>query len=69
MAHTTTAERIGPQEARQHLDADPDALLVCAYDSREKFEQNHLEGAIPLDEFESQLGSLPKDREVIFYCA
>ena len=45
------------------------AMLVCAYDSEEKFEQNHLKGAIPLVEFESQVDSLPKDREIIFYCA
>jgi rhodanese-related sulfurtransferase len=69
MAHTTTVDRIDPREARQHLAADPNALLVCAYDSREKFEQNHLEGAIPLGEFESRAESLPRDREVIFYCA
>src|SRR5436190_977319 len=41
-------ERISPQEARRHLDADRNALLVCAYDSQEKFEQYHLEGAISL---------------------
>jgi hypothetical protein len=62
-------ERINPRQARQHLDADPNALLVCAYDSREKFEQNHLEGAISLEEFGDRAATLPRDREVIFYCA
>jgi hypothetical protein len=66
MAHI--AERIGPQEARQHV-ASGQALIVCAYDSQEKFDQNHLEGAIPLSEFESQVDALPKERELIFYCA
>jgi hypothetical protein len=37
-------ERINPRQARQHLDADPNALLD---DSREKFEQNHLEEPSP----------------------
>jgi hypothetical protein len=62
-------ERISPQHAQQRLNADPQAMLVCAYDSREKFEQNHLEGAIPLDEFEPQTETIPKNREIIFYCA
>ena len=62
------AEKIGPKEARQHMD-DNDALLVCAYDDQEKFENNHLEGAMSLSEFKSHAGSLSKDRELIFYCA
>jgi rhodanese-related sulfurtransferase len=66
MAHT--AERIEPREARRKVEAG-EALLVCAYDSREKFDQNHLEGAIPLQEFESQVDTIPKDREIFFYCA
>ena len=61
------APRIGPREAHQHIESG--AMLVCAYDSDEKFRQNHLEGAVSLEEFRSQVDSLPKDREVIFYCA
>ena len=65
---SSIAERINPQTARQ-LESNPDAMLVCAYDDSEKFEQNHLNGAVSLDELESQAGSLRKDREIIFYCA
>jgi rhodanese-related sulfurtransferase len=61
------AKRISPQEAKEHLKSG--ALLVCAYDSEAKFRQNHLEGAISLDEFKAREGSTPRDREVIFYCA
>lgn len=63
----TTTERISPQEAKRHLEAG--ALLVCAYDSQAKFQQNHLEGAISLDEFRTREESAPRDREIIFYCA
>src|SRR4051812_46226710 len=63
------ADRISPQEARRHLQADPNALLVCAYDSDEKFRQNRLDGAISLADFQARERSLPKDREIIFYCA
>jgi hypothetical protein len=35
------------------------ALLVCAYDSAEKFRQNHLAGAISLAAFKSRLHAIP----------
>jgi hypothetical protein len=37
--------------------------------SNEKFEQNHLAGAISFEEFEMLADRVPKDREIIFYCA
>lgn len=63
-----TAPRISPDETREHTESG-DALLVCAYDSPEKFEQNRLEGAISLDEFKSQADELDRNREIVFYCA
>jgi rhodanese-related sulfurtransferase len=60
--------RMPPEMARQRV-LSGDALLVCAYDNQEKFEKNHLQGAISLVEFKSRVSSLPKDREIIFYCA
>jgi len=60
--------RIFPKEARQKTNHES-ALLVCAYDDEEKFKQVHLKGAISLTEFKSKLSSLPKEKEIIFYCA
>lgn len=60
-------ERIRPEEAWQHMESEPGALLVCAYESDEKFQDNYLEGAISLNDFKSRLGSIPKDQEIIFY--
>ena len=60
--------RIPPDETRQKVTSSS-ALLVCAYDDEEKFEKNHLEGAISLAEFKSNLSSIPKNKEIIFYCA
>lgn len=60
--------RVPPQEVRQKVESGS-ALLVCAYDDEQKFNQNHLEGAISLSEFKSRLASLPQDQEIIFYCA
>ncbi len=62
------AARISPQQARQDMQS-AGALLVCAYDSADKFEHNHLEGAMALSSFRAQESSLPRDKEVIFYCA
>jgi len=45
------------------------ALLVCAYDDEQKFNNNHLEGAISYAEFQSRLPSLSKNDEITFYCA
>ncbi len=61
--------RISAEEAHAHLASNPEAMLVCAYDDYQKFEQNHLEGAIPLHDLNAQAYSIPKDREIIFYCA
>ncbi len=60
--------RISPKEARKKIQSG-DALFVCAYDSDEKFNSMHLDGAISFKEFSGQSGSLPKDQQIIFYCA
>lgn len=46
-----------------------DALLVCAYDDDEKFKMLHLEKALSLRQFHELQPSLPKNKEIIFYCA
>ena len=45
------------------------ALLVCAYDSDEKFRNVHLEGALSLGEFKAKLNTIDRGKEIIFYCA
>jgi hypothetical protein len=62
-----TTDRIDPRQAHQRLGEG--ARLVCAYDSDEKFQHNHLEGAVSLGELRAQEGALPRDQELIFYCA
>jgi hypothetical protein len=61
-------ERIPPERARQHMAANG-ALLVCAYDSKEKCQQNYLTGAISLSELQSRLQGMARNQEIIFYCA
>ena len=65
---TAVIPRIDVQDARRKV-AMGDALLVCAYGDDVKCKQLELEGSITLSELESRLPSLPKDTEIIFYCA
>jgi hypothetical protein len=60
--------RITPEETHQKLKSG-DAVLVCAYDSEERFRNLQLAGAISLHEFRTKLPSLSKDQEIVFYCA
>lgn len=61
-------ERISVEEARRKVQAG-DAMLVCGYDEDAKYRPINLAGSIPLSRFESEVGSLSKAQEIIFYCA
>ena len=63
-------DRITPEEASE-LVASEQALLVCAYEDEQKCMQIRLERALTLQELEELLrkGEVPRDRELIFYCA
>jgi hypothetical protein len=60
--------RIQVDDARRTVTAHR-ALLVCAYADETKCNRMKLEGSISLAELESRRPSLPKDQELIFYCA
>ncbi len=60
--------RITPQDAHAAVAAGR-ALLVCGYEDPERFKLMRLEGGISLQDFRALLPTLPKDREIIFYCA
>jgi hypothetical protein len=62
------APRIEVEDVHQKLESGQNTLLVCGYDSDEKFRQYHLEGAISLKDFHTMEQSLQKDREIVFYC-
>jgi hypothetical protein len=63
-----TVERIDPTIARADTAAGK-ALLVCGYEDDSKCRKGRLEGSIPLARFTSMASTLPKDKEIIFYCA
>ncbi len=60
--------RISAEDARQKVQ-EGQAILVCAYDDEAKCSSMRLEGAVSLAEFRRMQTSLPRDREIILYCA
>jgi hypothetical protein len=60
--------RISPHDAWERTQYGA-ALLVCAYDDEAKCNKILLEGSIPFSKLKSVHSTLPKDQEIIFYCA
>ena len=65
---TATVERIEPTTARADIAAGK-ALLVCGYEDDAKCRKARLEGSIPFARFASMTSTLPRNKEIIFYCA
>ena len=65
----TGAPRISAADVRRQMGAKTGTVLVCAYDDADMCRQHHLEGAIHLQALQSRLPTLPKDAEIVFYCA
>jgi hypothetical protein len=61
-------ERIAVEEAHAKVQAHQ-ALFVCAYEDDAKCRMLSLEGSIPLTSLQSKAASLPKNQEIIFFCA
>ncbi len=60
--------RLSAEEVHRKLKSS-DAIFVCAYDSDEKYEHVRIEDSIPFSQFKSMLPTIPKTKEIIFYCA
>ena len=63
----TEIRRLGAEEAR--VRSMSGVRLVCAYESEEIFQKNHLAGAISLNALKNLVPQMIKEEEVIFYCA
>jgi rhodanese-related sulfurtransferase len=59
--------RVAPEDIRGKVQSG-EALLVCAYDDDQKFNAMHLQNALSLRQFHDMQATLPKDKEIIFYC-
>lgn len=60
--------RITPEQARGKVLAG-EALLVCAYDDPKTYASLNLEGSIAVQRLREMVPSLPRDREIVCYCA
>ena len=65
---TANVERIDVTTARNKVTAGQ-ALLVCGYEDDAKCRKGRLQGSIPFARLEALAPSLPKDKEIVFYCA
>jgi hypothetical protein len=65
----TQAARVSPQYVWDKLHSASDTLLVCAYDDPEKCRQIKLQGAIDMQQLESKVPTIGKEREIVFYCS
>jgi hypothetical protein len=61
-------ERISVEDAHAKVAAHQ-ALLVCAYEDDAKCRVLNLDGSISLTSFQSRAASLPKNQDIIFFCA
>lgn len=59
--------RINVEDAHK-LVTSGQALLVCSYDD-DKCKSKLFQGALLKSELETRVNSLPKDQNIIFYCA
>ena len=62
------AERISAERAHADLTSGK-ALLVCAYDSDDRFRECHLHEALSFADFRACAERLPKNQEIVFYCS
>jgi hypothetical protein len=62
------AVRINPEEAYRKVKSG-EAILVCAYDDEATCQTMRLDMALSLSEFRKRLPEIPKEQEIIFYCA
>jgi hypothetical protein len=60
--------RISPAEAWRRVQHGQ-ALLVCGYEDESKCRSMALEGSIALADLKRRMHSLPKNQDLIFYCA
>ena len=62
-------DKIKARDLRGRMGSSDAPLLVLAYEDDKSFRAYGVDGAIPFSEFQAQLPSLPKEREIVFYCA
>ncbi len=61
--------RISARALHRRLAKGDGTLLVCAYESDDRFREIEIEGAISWSAFQSRLPSLTVDQDIVFYCA
>ncbi len=68
--YSPNVPRISPEELKEKLDAGAEVVIIDVR-SKEEFDQGHIPGAIsiPYEEIETRYRELPRDKEIVTYCA
>jgi hypothetical protein len=61
--------RIEPSEVLKKRGSGSKPWLVCAYDDEARCRDLKIDNAMTLGDFTPKAASLPKDEEIVFYCA
>ena len=61
--------RISAKDLRRKMTGSQPPLLVCGYESEDRFREMDLEGSISWSAFQSRLESVSLGQELVFYCA
>lgn len=64
---TETVERISAEESQRRMRQN--SWIVCAYDDASKCAKYQIPGSMTLADLKPQTERLPKNQELIFYCA
>ncbi len=65
----TEPARISPRDLKSRMESPTPPLVVLGYEDEESFGKYAIDDAIPFGEFRARAASLPRDREIVFYCA
>ena len=61
------AQRLDANTVRQRVGRG--SMFVCAYDDEQKCKDQGVNGSITFKQFQARLANLPKNEEIIFFCA
>jgi hypothetical protein len=69
MMHPKGPRRIYAWDLGNKLVMGVAPLIVCAFGDSEKCAKLKIDGSISMKELEAGLDSIPKDREIVFFCS
>jgi hypothetical protein len=63
------AASISAETVRRKMESGQDVMFVCAYDDDAKCKNTGVSDGLSFSQFKRQQASIPKDRQIVFFCA